>query len=206
MFIKIATNSIAIMKDLVLNPVRVFRNINTETYKHEAYFLFSLSAFITFYKSFSIKMYKINFFSDEKINDILSLFNIPQVKWFMGFLSFFLFLLLIKFLCKLILKNCNQKSLFICYLTISGAAIMMQLIFFAIQSFFSQKLVYALSYIAFFWIIFLSILAIKNSQSTSFSKATIIYFASAIPIILIMGLPGVSPFMMWIVKTPVISP
>ena len=206
MFIKVAANSIAIMKDLVLNPVRVFRNINTETHKHEAYFLFSLSALITFYKSFSIKMYKINYFPDEKINDILSLFNIPQVKWFMGFLSFFLFLLLIKFLCKLILKNCNQKYLFICYLSISGAAIILQFIFFVIQSFFSQKLVYALSYIAFFWIIFLSILAIKNSQSTSFSKATIIYFASAIPIILIMGLPGVSPFMMWIVKPPVISP
>ncbi len=206
MSIKIAANSITMIKDLVLNPVKVFRKINTDKYRREAYFLFLLSALITLYKSFSIRMYKINFSTDEKINDILSFFSIPQVKWFMAILSFFLFLLLIKFLCKLILKNCNQKDLIFCYLFISGIGIILQLIFFVFQLFFSQELVYVLSYIGFFWIVFLSILAVKNSQNTSVSKSAIIYFISAIPIILLMGLPGVAPFMMWIVKPTVASP
>jgi len=172
---KIIVNSLGLFKSIIFNPARIFQNIGKGKYDLTVYFLFLVSALITFFKSFSIKKHNINFFLNESINEILSFFSIPQIKWLITFLSFILFVFLIRVFCQFLLKGCNKKELMVCFLSISSAGILLQILFYILQYFLSQKSVYVLSYIAFVWIVYLSIIAIKNSQNASYMKSVMIY-------------------------------
>jgi hypothetical protein len=201
---KIIVNSLGLFKSIMFNPARVFQNMGKGKYDLTVYFLFLVSGLITFFKSFSIKKHNINFFLNESINEILSFFSIPQIKWLITFLSFILFVFLIRVFCQLLLKGCNKKELMVCFLSISSAGILLQILFYILQYFLSQKSVYVLSYIAFVWIVYLSIIAIKNSQNASYMKSVIIYIFSGLPVILIIGLTGLAPFLLWVVVSPVL--
>ena len=169
-------------------------------YDFSVYFLFFVSGFITFLKSFSIKKNNINFFSNENINEALSFFSIPQVKWVITYVSFILFIFIIRGFCHFLLKSSNKKDLIVCFLSISSAGILLQILFFAFHYFLSQNFIYVLSYIAFAWVVYLSIIAIKNSQNTTYMKSFLIYIFSGLPAFLIVGLTGLAPFLLWIVN------
>ncbi len=198
MITQTAINSYGILKALITAPSALFCSETSEKSKREIYFLFSVGMILTFLKSFSYRMQKFNLWENNWGNEILSFLSIPQVKWFLAYLSYLLFLLLVKFICKKMLKKFNERDLFLFFLSISGVGIILQAVFYCIGFIIPAKIVYLLSYIGFLWIFYLSLLAIKKSQNISFKKAMIVYFVSALPIVILIGFPGVSPFLMWL--------
>ena len=196
---KIVVDSLGLFKSIILNPVRIFQNMRKGEYDFTIYFLFLASCLITFFKSFSKKKYNNNFFSNQDINEILSFFNIPQIQWLITLLSFILFIFLIGKFCKFFLKRYNKKDFTVCFLSISSAGILLQILFFILHYFLSQQSIYILRHIAFVWIVCLSIIAIKNSQNTSYPKSGMIYILSGLPVIFITGLKGLAPYLLWLV-------
>lgn len=197
---KIITTSLDLFKGMIVNPAKTFQDMGKGEYDFSVYFMFLLSGLITFFKSFSINKNNINFFSNEYINKILSFFSIPQIKWVITYLSFILFVFIIRGFCHFLLKRSNKKELIVCFLSISSAGILLQIIFFVCSYFLPQNFIYVLSYIAFVWIVYLSIIAIKNSQDTSYLKSFLIYIFSGLPAVLIVGLTGLAPFLLWLVR------
>ena len=191
-------NFLKILKDIMIAPERVFHRISSMPMKREVLTLFLVGAVFTFTKSFGAKAQRINFWADSRVNEILSFFSIPQIKWLIAYISFFLFLLIVNLFCKILFKKSKLTDLILYFMSISGAGVMLQFIFLFLPLFFSKEVTYLLSYVAFLWIVYLSVLSIKISQDTTLSKAMIIYFASALPVVVITGLPGISPFLMWI--------
>ena len=197
---KIIDNSLRLFKDIIFNPNEMFGKLEKAGYDYSVYFLFGISGLITFFKSFSVKTYNINYFTNEHLNKAMSFFNAPQIKWLLTFLSFILFIFLIKTFCLFLLKKCKRKGLIVCTISISSAGILLQITFYTVQHFLPQTFVYVLSYIAFIWIICLTILAIKNSQNTSYMKSIMIYILSSLPVFLVIGLTGLAPFLLWLVS------
>lgn len=192
-------NSLELFKDIIVHPTVFLDRAGKGKSDLAIYFLFIISIIITFFKSFSIKKYNFNYFSNEIINIVISFFNIPQTKCLIAFLGFGISLKLIVVFCRFLLKKCNKKELTMSFLAISCAGIILQAVFYILQHLLSQKSVYILSNIAFPWIIFLSITAIKISQNTSYTKSVIIYIMAGIPVIVIIGLIGLAPFLLWLV-------
>lgn len=197
---KIIITSLDLFKGMIVNPAKTFQNMGKGEHDFSVYFMFLLSGLITFFKSFCINKNNINFFSNEYINKILSFFSIPQIKWVITYLSFILFVFIIRGFCHFLLKRSNKKELIVCFLSISSAGILLQIFFFVCHYFLPQNFIYVLSYIAFVWIVYLSIIAIKNSQDTSYLKSFLIYIFSGLPAVLIVGLTGLAPFLLWLVN------
>ncbi|SCY49175.1 hypothetical protein SAMN05216233_11077 [Desulfoluna spongiiphila] len=195
----IILNSFELFKNIIIHPAVFFDRAGKGKSNLAIYFLFIVSIIITFFKSFSIKKHTFNYFSNEIINIVISFFNIPQTKWLIAFLGFSMFLMLIIVFCHFLLKKCNKKELTMSFLAISCAGIILQAVFYILEHLLSQKSAYILSNITFSWIIFLSITAIKISQNTSYSKSVIIYIIAGIPVIVIIGLTGLAPFLLWLV-------
>jgi len=196
---KIVVNSLCLIKSVIVNPSKMFQSIENGEHKFLAYFLFSVSGLITFIKSFSVNNNVVNFFQNDYIDKILSFFSVPQIKWIVTYIIFILFIFMIMGFCRFFLKRNNGKELIVCFLSISSAGILLQILFFVCHYFLPQNFIYVLSYIAFVWIACLSIVAIKNSQNTTYLKSFLIYFLSGFPAILIVGLTGLAPFLLWLV-------
>lgn len=190
--------SLKLFKSVITNPTKMFQDIGRGGHDFPVYFLFIVSVFITFFKSFSVAKKNVNFFSVEFINKILSFFAIPQIQWIIVFFSFVLFIFLISIFCRILLKGCNKKGLIVSFLSISSAGILLHIMFFIFHYFLSRNSIYMLRNIAFVWIIYLSIIAIKNSQNTSYIKSVVIYIFSALPVVLLSGLIGIAPFLLWV--------
>lgn len=195
------TDSLEIFKNIILNPPKIFHNISIREgrYCFSIYFLFFTSCLITFFKSFGKKKYNNNFFPNQDINEILSFFNIPQIQWVLTLLSFILLIFLIGKFCNYFLRKFNKKGLILCFLSISSAGILLHIFFFVFHYFLPQQTIYILRHIAFVWIIYLSIIAIKTSQNTTYMKSIMIFILSGLPAIFIIGLPGLAPYSLWIV-------
>ncbi|MBI9090008.1 MAG: hypothetical protein JEZ12_12390 [Desulfobacterium sp.] len=193
-------SSFGILKNIIFSPNRIFKKIGKGEYDFAVYFLFGMSGLITFFKSFGIKTYKNNYFVNEHFNILMSFFNIPQIKWLFAFISFFLFVFFMKILCLFLLKKCKKKHLMLGLLSVSSAGILLQIVFSVLHYILSQTFIYILSYIAFIWIVCLSIMAIKNSQDTSYVKSAMIYIFSGLPVFLVIGLTGLAPFLLWLVS------
>jgi len=196
---KILDDSLTGFISVLLNPTKFFQNINKCDYNLSAYSLFLTSCVITLFKSFSKKSYKNNYFTNQDINEIISLFNIPQIRWLIVLLSYVLFIFLIGKLCKFFLKKYNKQKLILSLLSISSVGILLHILFFIFHYFLSQQSIYMLRHIAFIWIICLSIIAIKNSQNASYMKSIMIFILSGLPPIFIIGLPGLAPYSLWLV-------
>lgn len=196
---KIVIDFFELVKIIFLDPTRAFKKISKGEYDNSVYILFVISCLITLFKSFSKKKYNSNFFSSQLINDIFTFFNIPQIQWAIAILSFVLFIFLIGKLCKLLFKNYNKKYLIVNLLSISSAGIFLHVLFFILHYFLSLQAIYILRYIAIVWISFLSILAINTSQNTSYMKSIMIFILSGFPAVFIIGIPGVAPYLLWLV-------
>ncbi|MBL0716934.1 MAG: YIP1 family protein [Desulfosarcina sp.] len=196
---KIIIDFLELFKNIILHPAKVFQNMRKDEYAFIVYFLFLTSCLITFLKSFSKKKYNNNFFANQDINEIIFFFNIPQIQWVITLLSFVLFIFLIGNFCNFFLKRYNKKDLILCLLSISSVGILLHITFFVLHIFLSQQSIYMLGHIAFVWIICLSIIAIKNSQNTSYTKSIIIFILSGVPAVFIIGLSGLAPYSLWFV-------
>ncbi len=191
---------LSIYKKMVLRPSGMFRDITREKERYYAvvYVMFFLSCLVPFAKSFTKEGSTIDFFSNEYINMLLSFCSVPQIQWVIIVLGFWFFLSLVKFLCRRLFKTCDVSSLTLCILSISCMGILLQLSFIVFSLFFSYKTIYILWWIAFAWIAFLSVVAIKNSQkNSSYIKSTVIYIVAGMPVVLVTGLMGVAPFLLW---------
>ena len=198
MLSEIFTAALGILKGIISNPARMFKDMEREEYDYSVYFMFLLSALITFFKSFHKERQSINFFSNDIVNKTLSFFSIPQIQWLISFLCFVLLIFLTGIFCRYLLKRCEKRKLTLCFLSISSVGILLQILFFALNLFLSQKSVYALRWVAFSWIVYLSIVAIRNSQNASYVKSVTIYIFSALPVMLIIGLTGLAPFLLFL--------
>lgn len=196
---KLIVNSLELFKKIVINPAQLFKHLERSEYEYSVYFLFFVSGLIPFYNSFSMEKQNINFYSNSTINEIMSFLSTPQITLILTFLSFIFFIVLIWGFCRILLKGYNNRKLIVCFLSISSAGILLQILFYFLQLFVVHEVVYWLSYIGFIWIVSLSVIAVKNSQNTSYMKSIMIYIFSAIPVVLIIGLTGLAPFLLWIV-------
>jgi hypothetical protein len=188
-----------LLKSIILNPEKAFKNMSKGDYDCSVYVLFAVSCLITLLKSFSKKKYIGSYFTNRDINEFLSFFAIPQVRWGIALLGFILFVLLIGRFCKVFLKKYNKKVLVVSLLSISSVGILLHIIFFIFHYFLSQQSIYMLRRITFIWIAYLSIIAIKNSQNASCFKSIIIFIFAGLPAVFIIGLPGLAPYLLWLV-------
>ena len=184
-------------KDIIINPTKLFRKIEQGSSNSSIFVLFFISLLITFVKSFSKSQNFINFFSNENLNKILSFISIPQARWAITLLSFALSVYLIGIFCNLFLKRYNKK-LISCILSISSVGILLHLFFFIMYDLLSQKSIYLLRSISFIWVMCLSISAIKNTQNASYMESILVFVLSILPAILIIGLPGFAPYLLWL--------
>jgi len=194
---RIIDDSLTNIRFVLLNPTQFFKDINK--YNLSIYFLFFTNCVITLFKSFNKTSYKNNYFTNQNINEIISFFNIPQIRWLIVLLSYVLFIFLIGRLCKLFFKKCNKQKLILCLLSISSVGILLHILFFIFHCFLSQQSIYFLRHIAFVWIIWISIVAIKNSQNISYMQSIMLFILSGLPAVLIIGLPGLAPYSLWLV-------
>jgi len=196
---QIIVSSSNVFKSILFNPAKAFRNMSKGEHDYIVYVLFSVSCLITLLKSFNKKKYTGSYFSNRDINEFLSFFDIPQVRWLIALLCFVLFIFLIGKFCKYFLKKYNNKGLIASFLSISSVGILLHLLFFIFHYFFSQQSIYMMRHMAFLWIAYLSIIAIKNSQNTTYLKSILIFILSGLPAVFIIGLPGLAPYSLWLV-------
>jgi len=189
---------INLLKDIVIRPRSLFEQISNGTISKEVYFIFGLGAIITFSKTFALKQHEINIFNNYQINQLLSFLSHPQIKWILLYIFYFLFLYLIFRLCNLFFKQAKWKTLLLSLMSISGIGVVSQILFFLFSLIFPNSLNVFLSYIIFLWVAILSVLAIKDSQNLPLTKSIILFVISALPIIFIIRLVGISPYLAWI--------
>lgn len=189
---------IQLLKDIVIRPISVFEKISNGSLSREVYITFGLGAFITFSKTFALKQLEINFFTNYHLNQILSFLSNPQIRWGLVYIFYFLFLFLIFSLCKYFFKQAKWKTLLLSLMSISGIGVISQILFFLFSFIFPNNLSTILSYLIFLWVAFLSVLAIKYSQNIPLTKSIILFIISALPIIFIIRLVGISPYLAWI--------
>ncbi len=190
---------IKIYRKIIVSPRELFRDITNDTnrYRLPVYFLFVVNALIPLVKSFKITRENIAFFSNETLNLLLSIYSIPQIQWAITWLGFFLFIILIKLFSRFFAKNRGQSGLLFCILSIASVGILLQLLFIPLSKFLSHDLLAMIRWIAFFWIGFLTIVAISICQKVSYARSMAIYFAAGLPVVVVVGLTGVAPFILW---------
>ena len=189
---------IKLLKDILIHPKSLFEQISKGKLSKEVYIIFGLGAFITFSKTFAVKQHEITFFNNYHLNQILTLLSIPQIRWALLYTFYFLFLFLVTYLCKLFFKQAKWKTLMLSLMSVSGIGVVSQILFFIFSFIFPKNLSSILSYLIFLWVTFLSVWAIKYSQNLTLTKSIIVFLISALPIIFIIRLVGISPYLAWI--------
>jgi len=184
-----------IYKKIIISPRELFRDITNDINKYRlpVYFLFFINVLIPLVKSFMMERENIDFFSNEKINLLFSLYSIPQVQWVVTLLGFFLFIIFIN----VFSKNRGKSGLVFCLLSIASIGILLQLLFVLFSEFLSHELLAMIRWIAFFWIAFLSVVAINICQKISYARSITVYVAAGLPVVVVVGLAGIAPFILW---------
>lgn len=188
-----------IFKGVLFRPANAFRNIEAIGFGMPIYVIFSFGCFVVFLKSFWRKKISGNYFENEIINNIISFLNIPQVEWVIALLCFALFLFL---LCKIshwLSQKGSDKKLILSIMSISSIGILLNIVFLIAHPIFSIKIIYLLRHFSFLWIFYLTILAIKEIKNLSYLKSIGLFLVSGFPSVIIMGLPGLAPYLLWLV-------
>ncbi len=193
------TKSLNISMLLVMHPRECFSKITNENNAFLITVLFAISCMIPLVKSlFEPDKYKNNFFQNQNLNELISFFNIPQIRWLLALAGFFLFLFLANYFGKIFTKKYNKQSLLYCLLAISIVGILSHAIFYIGSFFLPPYVLIQVRMVIFTWVIFLSISGIKNSQDISYKAAICIFVISALPSIILIGLPGFSPYLLFL--------
>jgi len=186
-------------KDMILHPRSVFEKIKEGDFKREALVVFGLGALISFLKSFLVRREQsLSFFVDERLNQLFSILHIPQVRWFVLYVVYLGFLLGVFAMCRCFNKEANLKSLALAFMATSIIGVLCQIIFYPISWSLPSKAPFFLNYIVLLWCIWLSFQALRVTQNLSFSHALVSYLIPAIVVIVVIGLPGLSPSLAWL--------
>lgn len=191
-------NTTNILKDIIIAPNKLFNALRSNRYVKEIHFLFALSAVITFSKTFLLKRQTVTFFPNDSINRALSLLNIPQVRWIILYLGYFIFVFGVFWICKFFNRKANLRILVLSLMSISGLGVVLQILLYSVSSVFAEGFLDIVSYLSYFWVILLSLFAIKISQAISLWKATVCFFVPALPFIILVLLLSMAPYLAWL--------
>jgi len=195
----ILKNLLFLIRYLILSPSTIFKSIEHKKFKKEIYISFCLAALFTFIKSFFVKTsYIITFFSNKSLNNLLTFLSVPQLSLLLLYFEYFIFITFVFLFCKLFNKKANYKTLLLSLMSISGIGIIMQLLMIVFLSIFPYSLIKTIIFVIYFWVIILSILAIKITQNISLIKAVVCLVVSAIPFFMIALPLVISPYLAWL--------
>jgi len=190
-----------LVRGIIFSPNKVFKQVAKGGDTKEIFFIFTMGAILTFAKSFLVEQGALasTFFVEEKIIKLLAFVSIPQVIWIIGYGGYFLFIFCILALCKLFGAKAQGKSLVFSLMSISGLGVVIQILFYGFQFFIPKELLSICTYLVFFWVILLSLSAIKSTQAISLPKSLLCFFIPAVFFIpFTVGLPVVAPYLAWV--------
>ena len=182
------------IKAIFVTPSVVFKKIDSGEISTEVYWIFSASVFVSFLKTLHLGRYSINFF-ETGTDDLLSYLSAPHVAWFLNYVFYFLFICSVFLFFRLLFKKLKIKPLFLSLMSISGIGVIFQILLFPVEQFIPANIITLIGYAVFLWTIILSLLAIKISLDTTYPKTIIIFFILALPIIFVVGLTGIAPYL-----------
>ena len=191
-------SSVYLIRDVILQPGEVFKKAKNGEIQREALIVFGVAALIPLFKSFSARRRFINFFADERLNQLLSTLSIPQIKWLVTYVAYFGLIYVIFGICRLFNREANLKSLMIAFLSLGGVGIASQIMFYPLQFVLPRNIIFLGSYFVYLLVIGLSIRAVQVTQGLSFSKALVSFFPPAVILTLILGMTAVSPYLAWL--------
>jgi hypothetical protein len=185
-------------KESILYPNRLFADVNRGKLLKEISLVFCFGAIITFIKSFFQEGQIVNFFEDNRINNILGILSIPQVLWIISYVSYFIFIFIMLMICRLFNKKTEPKRLALAIMSLSAIGVVMQILFFAFKFILPQEYLIMGSNIIYLWVIILTVFAIKATQKLPFIKSIICFLIPALPFIFLVYLSGMAPYLMWL--------
>lgn len=194
----ICLSSVYLVKDIILQPSAVFKKMKIGNIQREVLIVFGVAALIPLLKSFSISRRWINFFADERLNQLFSTLSIPQFKWLISYITYFTMICFVFGFCRLLGRAESLKSLMLAFMSISGVGIVSQVLFYPVQFVLPKNVISIGSYFVYLWVIGLSIKAIQVTQSFSFAKALASLLPPAIIFAVISGMAVVSPYLAWL--------
>jgi hypothetical protein len=189
-----------LIKDVVLSPRRMFSHeISYEPIKGIV-ILFLTGLLITLLKTFAPakKVSAVTFFGSSALNSVFSSLSNPQIVWLVVYAAYFIFILLILLMCKLLNGRVEAKSLVLSLISVSAIGVLLQVICYALKYIVPFNVIVVCGYAAYLWIAFVSVLAIKASQKMSAIKAVVCFILPAIPVTIFAGLPAISPYLAWL--------
>lgn len=190
-----------LVRGVIFSPNRFFKQVADGENTKEILFIFIMGSILTFAKTFLVNQGALasTFFLDDKTIKLLTFVSIPQVTWIIGYAGYFLFIFCILALSKVFNRKAQMKSLVLSLMSISGLGVVMQILFYGFQFFIPKELLSICTYIVFFWVILLSLSAIKSTQAISLPKSLLCFFIPAVFFIpFTVGLPVVAPYLAWV--------
>lgn len=191
-------SSVCLVKGVILQPANVFKKAKDGEIQKEVLIVFGIAALITLLKSFSARRQFLNFFADERLNQLLSILSIPQIKWFITYLIYFVMICFVFGICRLFGRATNLKTLTLAFMSISGVGIVSQLFFYTVHFVVPKSVSFVGSYCVYFWVIGLSIKAIQVTQSFSLTKSLVSFLPPAIVFAILCEMTVVSPYLAWL--------
>ncbi|WP_407924244.1 YIP1 family protein [Desulfosarcina alkanivorans] len=193
----ILTNVYNLLKDIVVNPFNVFKEIRDGAFKNETLLIFITVTVLSFIKSgglSGVHRETVHFYSSDKLNYFFSLLSIPQVNWLITFVSFFVFILLIYLIFNL-KDSPKMEPLLLSLLSISGIGLIFHVLSILLRYFFPHTPFNYLVYFVYLWTLMLSVFAVKICMNSSFLKSGVVLTIAALPMVFIVGLLAVSPYL-----------
>ena len=191
-------DTIGLFKDLVVSPRKAFNTITREEANFEVCIIFCLGSIPPLIKTLFIDSVRIVFFDSSTLDAILNMINNPQIVWALHFCSFFAYVILIGFLCRIFLGESRTKRLLLCFMAISGVGIIMQIGFIFLRFIMPADFYIYYSYLAFLWCCFLAVMAIRYSQNSSIKASVLLFLLPSMPFLIIFGSGGLFPSLAWL--------
>lgn len=191
-------SSVYLVRDVILQPAEMFRKTKNGETQREVLIVFGVAALISLFKSFSARRQFINFFADERLNRLLSILSIPQLKWLVTYIVYFAMICFVFSICRLFGRAKSLKSLMLVFMSISAVGIVSQIFFYPIHFVLPKNITVIGSYCVYLWVVGLSIRAIQVTENLSFSKALASFLPPAIVFVVICGIAVVSPYLAWL--------
>ncbi len=184
---------------VLLSPTKIIVKTYDGLYRNEAIFVFIAVAILTFLKSFFRPNVGITFFENQTLNRVLFLINIPQVRWLVAYVSFFIFIYL---LCSIVRRFSNHKlqyrSFIIPFLALSVYGIAFHIIFAVVNMINIIDRMWVYVNLLFVWMSFLYIFTINHISKFSVFASIVIFVLSSLPAFILVGFTGVFPYMIWV--------
>ena len=191
-------SSACLVRDVILQPGDVFKQVKNGGLQREVLSIFCVAALIPLLKSFSLRRQFLNFFADEKLNQLFLALSIPQIKWFVTYIAYFAMICLVFGIYRLFKKVDNIRTSLLAFMSISSIGIASQIFFYIIHFVLPKNVMFIGSYCIYLWIVGLSIRAIQVTQGFTFLKALTSFLPPAIFFAIFCGMAAFTPYLAWL--------